>query len=50
MRVPVDNGLVLDVPGTVCISQRVDALLQVKIRWADASNHDSPAVAPQGIL
>ena len=48
--VSVDLWLVADVASTVSVAQRVERLLKVDVCWADAGNHDGPAVASQRIL
>jgi hypothetical protein len=49
-RVPVDDGLVLDIPRTIGVAQRVDRLLHVRVGRRDTGNHDSVRVVAQRIL
>lgn len=46
----VDLGLVLDVPSTVGVLESVQRLLEIAISNGHASNHESSAVATQGVL
>lgn len=54
MRVPearlVDLGLVLDVSSSVGILESIQRLLEVAVSNGHACNHQSAAVATQGIL
>ena len=48
-RIEIDNGLVLDLPSSIRISEGVQSLFKVTVCWTDTGDHHRVAVTSQGI-